>query len=251
MSKTMKTLSKRRALVTGGAHRLGKILTSALARQGCNVVIHYHTSGKDAEETAEICRELGVTVHLIEWDLSNPDKIGEFFHEVSESAGPIDFLINSASMYQENRAESVRPGEFQDAMNLNAFSPFFLSRAFAEQDRPGHIINILDGRIKDYDRRHISYSLSKQTLFSLTRILCEELAPQIQVNAIAPGIVLPPEGTSNKKQELWKEGNLLKKIGDPEEITAALVFLLKSEFITGQVLFLDGGRHLKGSFYGT
>jgi NAD(P)-dependent dehydrogenase (short-subunit alcohol dehydrogenase family) len=77
------------------------------------------------------------------------------------------------------------------------------------------------------------------------------LAPQIQVNAIAPGIVLPPEGTSNKKQELWKEGNLLKKIGDPEEIAAALVFLLKSEFITGQVLFIDGGRHLKGSFYGT
>jgi len=140
--------------------------------------------------------------------------------------------------------------ELTSNVQVNALAPLVLAREFAKQGRPGDIINLLDARVTDYDQEHAAYHLSKRMLFTLTRMMALEFAPEIQVNAIAPGLVLPPPGKDAEHLKARVKDNPLQRHGDVEDVVDALLFLLRSDFITGQVIFVDGGYHMKGSTYG-
>ncbi|HNR34300.1 MAG TPA: SDR family oxidoreductase, partial [Candidatus Hydrogenedentes bacterium] len=142
------------------------------------------------------------------------------------------------------------PEAFYDAVNLNALAPFLLGRCLAAQKRPGGIVNLLDARIADYDREHASYHLSKRLLFTLTRMMAVEFAPCVRVNGIAPGLILPPEGKDESYLAQLAATNPLNRYGSPDDVAEAVLYLLRSDFVTGQVIFVDGGRHMRGGMYG-
>jgi NAD(P)-dependent dehydrogenase (short-subunit alcohol dehydrogenase family) len=137
-------------------------------------------------------------------------------------------------------------------MQIHAYAPLALSRAFAGQDPfvSGHIVNLLDSRVQDYDKLHVPYHLSKRSLLALTRMLAIELAPRVAVNAVAPGLILAPAGHGQEYMENLAHTNPMNRYGNPQDIVEAVLFLVQSEFITGQVIYVDGGRHMKGHMYG-
>ena len=238
------------ALVTGGARRLGAACVRLLAEEGTNVCIHYRTSGEEAEALAAEVRDSGVKAETVRGDLSDPRGIEKLFEEVLGAVGPIDILINNASIFHDSTMLDTSIEDILENLNTNALSPFVLARAFAKQGRPGHIINFLDTRVMDYDRTHYAYHLSKRLFHTITRTMARELAPSIQVNAIAPGLILPPPGKDALYLEELAHTNPLNRFGKVEDITEALRYLLNSTFVTGQVLYVDGGRHMRGNIYG-
>lgn len=234
------------ALITGAAKRLGREMALALAGEGVNIVIHYHHSAEDAMALHEDLSSRGVKSWLLKADLGKKEEYEALIRNARESAGKIDILINSASIFP---AETLQQMSFESLcrnVQINAWVPFFLSREFAEEAGTGKIINILDTRILDIDGRHAAYHLSKVMLAEITRMMAMELAPRISVNAVAPGLILPPEGHDETYLEALKDSVPLKMYGNPSHITDAVLYLLKSEYTTGQVLYVDGGRHLKG-----
>lgn len=238
------------ALITGGARRLGRASALSLAAAGANVIIHYRRSAQQAEETAEQAREQGVRAWTIQADLGEEEEAGALFYRAQQECAPIAVLLNNASIFPERRLLEVQSADIEENVQLHVMAPLFLSRALASQNRPGRIINFLDSRIQDYDRLHVAYHLSKRMLFSLTRMMALEFAPALTVNAIAPGLILPPPGKDEAYLQSLVHSNPLQKHGSARDITRALLFLLESDFITGQVLFVDGGRHIKGCVYG-
>jgi hypothetical protein len=244
-------LKGKTALVTGAAHRIGAALAEALAAEGCRIVLHYHTSAEKAEKSLERLKALGSDAVSLRADLS---KLGEP-EKLLERAGDLGFfpeiLVNSASVYPRSNWEEAEWKDFEYSLKLNSFAPFSLTRAFAHIPGAEAVVNLLDARMVDYDRHHLGYHLAKRMLHDLTRIMSVELAPGIRVNGIAPGIVLPDRDDKPELLEKYRKGNLLEKIGSPGDISRTLLFLLQSDFITGQVIFVDGGRHIRGSFYGS
>jgi len=246
----METPAGKVALVTGAAKRLGRATALALARQGVQVVVHYRTSLREAETTAADIRRLGVQAWTLAADLSSPAEAEALFERAAQAAGPIDFLINNAAIFPQGLLDGLTPEDLQANVNVNAWAPFVIARRLAAQRRRGVIVNFLDARITDYEREHAAYHLSKRMLFTLTRMMAVEFAPDIRVNAIAPGLILAPEGKDMSHLESLASTDPLKRHGSVEDVTEAVGFLLRSDYITGQVIFIDGGHHLKGSLYG-
>jgi len=238
------------ALVTGGAKRLGAACVRVLAEEGVNVCIHYRSSGEAAAALAGELRASGVNAGLVRGDLSDPRGVAKLFEEVTGMFGPIDILVNNASIFEESTMLECSVEQILENINTNALSAFMLARAFAEQGRPGHIINFLDTRVMDYDRTHYAYHLSKRLFHTITRTMALELAPSIQVNAIAPGLILPPAGKDIRYLEELAHTNPLNRFGKVEDVMDALRYLLNATFVTGQVLYVDGGRHMRGNIYG-
>jgi NAD(P)-dependent dehydrogenase (short-subunit alcohol dehydrogenase family) len=247
----MHSIKNHTALVTGAAKRIGRSLAMALAREGVHVVIHYNTSQEEAEQVAEEVRQHGSHAWALQADLHDSEQTDMLIDRAIEQAGQLQILVNSASIFMQNRLLDFDADDFYNNMQVNALAPLGLSRAFARQGQAGAIINFLDTRILDYDRDHAAYHLSKRTLYTITRMLSVELAPRIRVNGVAPGLILPPPGQDAAYLEKRKHTNPLQQIGTLEDITEAALFLLRSDFVTGQIIYVDGGRHLKGSMYGT
>lgn len=237
------------ALITGGARRIGRAVVLELARVGCNVVIHYSASHADAMQTAAEAEAFGVRASVVRSDLSSAEEAEGLMAQVLDSCGNINYLINNASSYNSASLEQMSFNELTESMVVNAYAPLALSRVFAGQKSEGAIINFLDTRIYSYDREHIAYHLSKKALHSLTKMLAYEYAPLLRVNGVAPGIILPPAGLGVEWLEERRQTNVLESYGSVEDITDTVLFLLASEFITGEVICVDGGRHLKNFFY--
>ena len=155
-------------------------------------------------------------------------------------------LINNASTFPSDTLDTLTPDTLARNAHLHAVAPLVLSRRLAATGRPGAIVNLLDARVMDYDREHASYHLSKRMLLSLTRMMALEFAPRVRVNAVAPGLILPPAGETHDYLDRLAATNPLECHGAVEDVTEAVLFLLASPFVTGQVLFVDGGRHLRG-----
>lgn len=244
-------LTGKRALVTGGAKRIGRAVALALARYGADVVTHYNRSEKEAHETANDIQAMGRKAWCVQTDLSKENAVMRLIPEAVSVAGQLDILVNSAADFPESTLQTVTFSGIADEMRLNAYTPLALARAFAEQEQPGHIINFLDTRIVDYDKEHVAYHLSKRAMFALTRQMAAEFAPDIQVNAVAPGLVLPPPGKDDRYLEALHHTNPLQRHGTLEDITRTVLFFLANSFVTGQVIYVDGGRHMEGRFYGS
>ena len=246
----MADLKGRTALVTGAARRLGAATALELARYGAAVVVHYGRSQAEAEQVAESARSLGVRAWTVAADLADPAAAEALFDRAVHVAGPIDILINNASIFPRGTLATLSPADFHANIDVNALAPLVLSRRLFAQGRPGCIVNFLDARITEFDSDHAGYHLSKRMLFSLTRMMAIEFAPAVRVNAVAPGLILPPDGEDERYLDRLAHTNPLGRHGDARDITDAVLFLIHSEFITGQVIFVDGGRHMKGAMYG-
>lgn len=249
MDKPHVSLTGKTALITGSAQRIGKTAAIALAQQGVNVIVHYHQSKEAAGDVCDDLQSVGVSSWPIQADLSDAGQAERLFQEAVCQAGAIDILVNNASIFDQETLWETSEVSLWRNLQIHAVAPLALARAMARQNRTAHIVNLLDTRVTVYDREHASYHLSKRVLLTLTRMLAIELAPAITVNAIAPGLILPPVGEDESYLERLAHCNPLQRYGCPQDVADALLFLLRSHFITGQVIYVDGGYHMKGHMY--
>ncbi len=227
------------ALVTGGAKRLGRAIALGLAAEGANVVVHYRTSADEAEELREEIAALGVQAWTVQADFAEPGEAGGLVARAAELAGPLRILVNNASIFEPNAPADERADQDARHVAVNAWAPLELTRRFAAQDiASGHIVNLLDTRLRGGDPEHAAYILSKRGLEGVTRTTALEFAPRIAVNAVAPGLVIPEVGED-------ASGLPLQRVGSPANVAEAVVYLTKTRFVTGQIIFVDGGRHLR------
>jgi pteridine reductase len=249
MENADRSLAGKRALITGAAKRIGKAIATALAQSGADVVVHNHKSAEEAVALGEDLRQLGVSVWSVQGDLMDVAQTERIFRDAAAQAGPLDILVNNASIFDRDTLWEATDESIGKNVRLHATVPLILSRALAGQGRPGHIVNLLDTRVAVYDREHASYDLSKSMLLTLTRMLALELAPNVAVNAVAPGSILPPPGYGVDYLTKLTYANPLNRHGDPQDIADAVLFLVRSRFITGQIIYVDGGMHMKGRIY--
>lgn len=208
-------------------------------------MVHYHSSEAEAHELcAEISRS-GSRSWTICADLGEPRQAEELASRVTHTAGRIDFLINSASTFPPARLETLDLEGLTRSIRVNAWAPLVLSRSLARQSAQGRIVNLLDSALVEHTRDHAGYAMGKAVLAHLTGALALELAPRFTVNAVAPGLILPPPGQDQRFLEEKSRALPLRRTGSPQDIARAVVFLLESPFITGQTIFVDGGGHLR------
>ena len=237
------------ALVTGGAVRIGRALAMALANRGARVALHYGNSAEAAAMTVAAIHDLGGHAMAFQADLRNLSHTGELVDRVAQRLGPLDILVNSAATFTPAELSDTSESLWDEQFNVNLKAPFFLARAFAGhvgKERAGQIVNIADWRAVRPDPENIAYSLTKAGIVAMTKGLALALAPNIRVNAIAPGAILPPPGKDESYLEQLGKHIPLQRHGSPDEVAAALLYLVNAQFVTGQVLFVDGGEHLSG-----
>ena len=264
------------AVVTGGAVRIGRAVCQALATEGMRVCVHYGRSHQAAKELVEELRRCGTDADCVQADLRRPvEAAHRVFEFASERFGQVHVLVNNAAIFEPSTWQSTTEELWERHVAINLKAPFFLSQQFASrlQAECGHIVNLVDWRAEHVSRGYLVYSLTKAGLASLTRLLALELAPTIQVNAVALGAILPPAVPRSKSvqptnahlqetkmtcgpgstaterpaaQPRIVERIPLRKLGDLSEVTRAVLFLLKSEFVTGEVLYVTGGEELTG-----
>jgi len=237
------------ALITGAARRRGKAMALALARQGASVVAHYNESANEARALCDQIRNIGVKCWTVQADFSEKGQAERLFAQAVEQAGPVSVLINNASIFDKETLWETSVESLGRNVSIHTLAPLILSRAMAQQGREGHIVNLLDTRVTSYDGKHAAYHLSKRALLTLTRMLAIELAPGIAVNAVAPGLILPPKGKDRGYLEGLAHTNPLERIGSERDVIDAVLFLLRSRFVTGQIIYVDGGFHMKGHMY--
>lgn len=234
----------RTALITGGAKRIGRAIALALAGAGADVVVNYRSSRADAESLVEEITELGRGAWAVQADLTVDEQLQGLIDKAAGLAGGLDILINNASVFPESSFETFSLNDLLESIRVDAWPAVALGRAFAKRVESGHIVNMLDSRLVGYDWKHVAYHAGKHLLLLFTREMAIRLAPGIAVNGVAPGLILPPEGKDQSYLEALKDRLPLKRIGDPEYIADAVLYLVTSSFITGQVIYVDGGRHL-------
>ena len=241
-------LSGKVALVTGGAKRIGRATALELARRGCDVAIHYHTSRADAEQTAADIRALGRRAMLLCANLADPTAARALPGQVAAELGRLDVLINNASMFEEMSLESFTVEHWNCTLAVNLTAPMVLSHAafpLLRASRAGRIVNLSDISAERPWTSHLGYCVSKAALSCLTVALASAMAPDVYVNAVALGVALFPENyTEARKKEVIRNIPALRP-GTIEEVAATICFLVDgSDYITGAVLACDGGRSL-------
>jgi pteridine reductase len=247
----MKNLSGRTALVTGAARRIGRQISISLAEAGCDVVLHYSRSETEALELKGDIERKGQRAWTVRQVFASIDSADALMKSVKEKAGSVDILVNSASTFPSGFESSPDGADFESVLNVNALIPWRLTTLFAAQTESGDVVNLLDSRISGHDIGRPAYYLSKQMLRHITEQTALGLAPSIRVNAVAPGLALPPLGRGIDYFEKLKGDVPLKTYGSPADVADAVLFLLRSSYITGQIIYVDGGQHLTARIYGT
>ena len=238
-------MTKPLALVTGGAQRLGRAFAFSLARMGYSIALHYRGSATEAMQTAKEIRALGVECLEIRADLTIPKKIDFLFSLVDEFNAPLEVVVNSAAIMPVGHPRELELRDWDSALDLNLRAPFLLAQQAAKRMTSGGlIVNITDIGAQKAWSRYPSYTVSKAGLESLTKLLARALAPNIRVNAIAPGLVLPSDVVTQTQWDKLIASLPLKRAATLEEITSTLEFLIKNECITGQTIVVDGGYSL-------
>jgi pteridine reductase len=233
------------ALVTGAAHRLGRVFALALASQGYDILLHYNISEEAAYQTKIEIESMGVQVFLSQSNLADLNGINTLLIKLMAIPSKLSVLINSASFMASGRIESLTSDEWDNTLNINLRAPFFLVQKVAPlMVDGGLIVNITDVGAQKTWSRYPSYTVSKAALDTLTKILARGLAPSIRVNAIALGFVMQSEIVSPEEWERLINRVPLKRAAQNEEVVSALEFLLRNQYITGQIIVVDGGYSL-------
>jgi glucose 1-dehydrogenase len=233
------------ALVTGGAHRVGKAIVLALAEAGCDIVLHFNSSAGPAEETAAEVEALGRGVRLVSGDLSDP----AISADVVAGAGDLvpQVLVNSAAMFPRDTLLAVDADAWDRTMAVNLRGPVFLTQAFARalpEDTDGAVVNVTDWRTERPYPDHFSYTIAKGGIDTFTKAAAEALAPRIRVNGVALGAILPPPGEDSAYLKALASEIPVERVGGTEPVVEAVLFLIRNHFVTGEVVRIDGGAHL-------
>ena len=237
---------RRKALVTGGAVRVGRSIGAALAEAGYDVAVHYHASAAEAEDAVRAFRGVGARAERFGHDLRDANGIAGFVDEAVAFLDGLDLLVSSASAFMREDAAGVEPDEWSGLFALNARAPYYCARAAAgHMGGSGSIINIIDVAAFEAWPGYVTYAASRAALASLTRSLAVALAPGIRVNGIAPGPVLPPDGADEAERSALRDLTLPGLEGTPADIAQAVLYLDGATYVTGQILRVDGGQSLK------
>jgi NAD(P)-dependent dehydrogenase (short-subunit alcohol dehydrogenase family) len=246
---TSDAFAGRRALITGGSKRLGRETALALGRAGAKLVIHYNSSAGPAQALCEELRAMGSEGEPLQANLADADASAQLFHTAWRIFGGLDILVNNASIFPAGRLDEMEIQDVHENLQVNAWAPFVLTRAFWRRirgtDQRGSVVNLLDTRLVGGDLAHAAYHFSKATLAEMTTLSALEFAPELQVNGVAPGAVMPPEEFGDEYLDGLTADLPLRRRGYPRDISDATLYLLGASFVTGQVIFVDGGRHIR------
>jgi NAD(P)-dependent dehydrogenase (short-subunit alcohol dehydrogenase family) len=229
------------ALITGSAKRIGREIALELSHRGAQIAVHYRSTEPGADILA------GINGAAFQADLTDSAAVDHMFRGIEDKFGGLDILVNSASVFAPASADDATEDHWDLQMNTNAKAPFFVAQRAARSMRArgaGKIINIADVAGEVIWPGYLPYSVSKAALIAVNRGLAKSYAPDVQVNAIAPGPVLFPEYYSQEQRDAAVERTLLKREGSPRDIVNAVVFLIENDYITGEVIHVDGGRHV-------
>ena len=238
----------KRALVTGGAKRIGRSICVGLAKAGLEIAIHYNQSSETVDDiTQKLSDTYGVRTAAVDAQLLDEDDTRSLLRRANEALGPIDVLINNASVFEVDSVDTANRAGWDRHMTTNLYAPLALSQEFVRQlpiNATGNIVNIVDQRVLNPTPHFLTYTLSKMGLDSLTKTLARALAPRIRVNAVGPGPTLPsPRQTQEQFEKQWRSVPLKRPVL-PEEIAAGVCFILDAPSMTGQTIVIDGGEHL-------
>jgi len=233
------------ALVTGGAKRIGRAICLELAAAGFDLAIHHRDSGDAAEELAREIEAMGRRAACLSVDLADGIATHALIGRAAEALGPLSVLVNNASVFADDRLESLTGESWAAHMDVNLRAPVLLAQAFAAQAPDGSaIVNILDQRVLKPDPRFFSYGLSKSALWVATRTMAQALAPRIRVNGVGPGPTLPSVHQAAGEFEAEARATPLQRAGSPEAVADAVRWLVDAGQVTGQMIAVDGGQHL-------
>ncbi|WP_437206342.1 SDR family oxidoreductase [Planctomicrobium sp. SH664] len=241
-------LAGRSAIVTGGAIRIGREIGRALAREGVNVCVHYGTSATEASEAVQEFQQLGVSACAVQAELLQPVRAAAHVLEAAtQQLGPITILINSAAIFEQGTLLSTDEENWDRHFTINLKAPFFLTQQMVKRlppDTSAAVVNIVDWRGERPIPGQAAYTQAKAAFVAQTKLLAQELGPRIRVNGICPGPILPAPGETQQQFEALAERNPLKRTGAPEDIALGALYLLKADFVTGELLHITGGEEL-------
>lgn len=234
------------ALITGASKRIGKAIAAHLAQAGWNVIVHYNTSSKDA---VSLLAELSTKFpkqkfQCVKANLADTAEVVSLIPKVIAEFGEFDLLVNNASVFDSGYLQETSTELYDKQLDVNLKAPFFLIRDFANSCKKGNIINFVDTRVTSNKSNFAAYSLSKKGLWDLTQMAALELAPEIRVNAIAPGVTLAPKDEDEDYLENLAKDIPMKRPGGLDPILKSMDYILENDYLTGQLLFTDGGENL-------
>jgi pteridine reductase len=234
------------ALVTGAGQRVGRVIALELAARGFRLAVHYNTSRAGAESTVEEIRAAGGQATPFHADLRRPEAADALVGAVRSHFGALDVLVNSAAGMERTSIGNVSPAQFDAILALNLRAPFLLSQA-ASREMPvgGAIVNVADHMAEEPWPDYSVHGISKAAVVAMTRHLAAALAPRIRVNAVAPGFVLAPEGYGAVAQAKFASETPLERLGTPEDVAQAVHYLVEASFVTGETIYVDGGRRVR------
>ena len=241
-------LAGRAALVTGAGRRLGQAIALGLAQAGCDIAVHHHRSRQGAEQTADGVRRAGRRAEVLSADLRDAAAARALAGRAAQALGRLDVLVNSAAVMRRQPVETVTPEEWDDTFALNVRAMFFVTQGALPHLRAGggKVVNLADVAAFEPWSGYVPHCASKAAVVMLTKGLAKALAPDIAVNAVAPGPVLRPDGWQDAQWNRIRETTPLKRWGEPADVVGAVRFLLEgSDFVTGTVLVVDGGRLIR------
>ena len=234
-------------LVTGAGRRLGRAIALDLANRGWRVGVHYGSSAAEAQVLAAEIERMGGKAAALQADLADLAALNSLMEACAEALGPPTCLINNAARFDQDTLATLSAESWQAHLDVNLRAPVFLARAFARslpENVTGNVVNLIDQKILRLNPDYFSYTIAKAALWTATQTMAQALAPRIRVNAVAPGPVLRSRGQSEAEFQREVGGTLLQRQVEPDDVIAAIRFLLDTPSITGQLIALDGGQHL-------
>ncbi len=241
----MSESARRVALVTGAGHRVGRAIALALGEDGAHVAVHFHGSEESARETAKTVESAGGKATLFKADLRDAAAADALAGDVAARCGRLDVLVNSAASMMRTPLETVTPAQWDEVFALNLRAPFFLSVAAARAmgGQGGVIVNISDHMGFEAWPSFVPHGISKSGVTAMTHLIAAALAPRVRVNAVAPGAVLAPAGWPEAEQARYVKDTPMARVGTPDDVVAAIRYLIGATYVTGETIFVDGGRH--------
>jgi pteridine reductase len=248
------SLAGRIALVTGGAHRVGKAIVMALAAEGMRLAVHYHGAADAADATVRELQAMGVDARAVSADLRDSEAPARLIDDVVHACGGLDLLVNSAAVMRRTPIGEVTAAAWDTMFALNLRAPFLLSQAACPHlaraksgatGGTGAIVNIADLAAFETWPDYVPHSITKAGIVQMTRGLAHALAPDVRVNAVAPGAVLLPDDWSAEAAAHFADTTPLKRLGSPDDVGQAVVYLARAEYVTGETIVVDGGRRVR------
>ena len=240
-------LAGRVALVTGGGRRVGRALAEALGSRGARVAVHYNSSATGADEAVKAIRAAGGEAETFHADLADAAAPAPLVEQVRARFGQLDVLVNSAAVMERTPFGSVTAAQWDAMFAINLRGPFLLAQAAAPAlaERHGVIVNMADLAAFETWPAYVPHGISKAGIVQMTRALARVLAPAVRVNAIAPGAVLLPDDWDDASGEHLEQTTPLRRIGSPDDVVGAMLYLIGADYVTGETIIVDGGRHVR------